>query len=382
MTTAECEGRGGHLPNEIIGAIVSYLPLQDVVACRLVCSRWAAAIDTCPPIWKQLLMDVFPYVLQRSSGDRACGVTGSSPLSSSSSSSASSSSSSSSAATAAVAAAKTTTTTTTTATTKAAGAAGRSVALSTTSSTSTPSLPSSATTSDTRTQGQSLHHCHNNDDGQINDDRGVNSGAAAAAAPRAEDKRANAIGYRATFMAECRRISRWRSRDSWTLRSFDPPVNYESTVLLVGTPYNRCSSAYRAMISLKGTVLTTTHDDGTVRMHRLESDVLDASLGPRSVVERQSRTGIPEEVAVVSLASPHDIDAGGPAHVWTGGMDASVCVWDLATRTRVARIADAFPSPVLCMHGCDGAVITGSLCGSVRLWTGPSLAESTLFREV
>lgn len=117
-------------------------------------------------------------------------------------------------------------------------------------------------------------------------------------------------------------------------------------------------------------------------MHRLESDVLDASLGPRSVVERQSRTGIPEEVAVVSLASPHDIDAGGPAHVWTGGMDASVCVWDLATRTRVARIADAFPSPVLCMHGCDGAVITGSLCGSVRLWTGPSLAESTLFREV
>jgi WD40 repeat protein len=197
--------------------------------------------------------------------------------------------------------------------------------------------------------------------------------------------------YRAAFFAECKLIARWRAGRPWT-QSLNPPLRYahvdsmataEAAAASSHDPHD--ASAYRAFIGVRGSVLVTSHGDGTVRMHSLETNgqVDMSTVPPRTVMARHSdRAGAAESVAVVSLAAPDDVDGDGPAHVWTGGMDSSVCVWDLKSRTRVVRITNAHPSPVLCMHGCDGAVITGSLCGSVRLWTGPSLDESTAFSEV
>jgi hypothetical protein len=325
------------LPDELVGVVASFLPLRDVLACRLVCSRWAACIDAAPTVWKQLFFAAFPRSHRHT---HVHSLAASSP---------------------------------------AVPAPAPAPA-----PTPTPTPP-------THVSGASeMLRPHT---GHDNDNRTEGTGTRSPPLPKRKSKLAGGSVplYRAAFFAECKLIARWRAGRPWT-QSLNPPLRYahvdsiataEAAAVSSHDPHD--ASAYRAFIGVRGSVLVTSHGDGTVRMHNLETNgqVDMSTVPPRTVMARHSdRAGAAESVAVVSLAAPDDVDGDGPAHVWTGGMDSSVCVWDLKRRTRVVRIADAHPSPVLCMHGCDGAVITGSLCGSVRLWTGPSLDESTTFSEV
>ena len=346
MSGAGGAGGAASLPDELVGVVASFLPLRDVLACRLVCSRWAACIDAAPAVWKELFLSAFvtrsASQLVRSPHYPAAPVT---PT-----------------------------------------AAEAAEADATTAHSFVLDVHSGPTGHDGDGAAGSAISC-----AVATNAPPKNKKAAAAATTTTTTTTLVCSGYRGAFLAKCKLIARWRADRPWE-ESLDPPLRYEQLDSTAAAPHrteastHNDASAYRALIGVNGSVLVTAHGEGSVRMHNLEaSGLTDSSAGPRTVIARHSEhAGAAASVAVVSLAAPDGVDGGddGPAHVWTGGMDASVCVWNLKSRTRVARIADAHPSPVLCMHGCDGAVITGSLCGSVRLWKGPSLAESTIHREV
>jgi WD40 repeat protein len=171
------------------------------------------------------------------------------------------------------------------------------------------------------------------------------------------------------FLQQCRLNAAWGTADCWQLARFERGWG-ELDSAAAADP-----QAYRALFGPQAAVLLTAHGDGSVQMH----DVA-AGAGQLPPERRRTTSGSQGEEgsAVVSLTTPHSLDAGH-AEVWTGAMDGSICFWDLRDQTRIGRLANTHTGAVVCMHSADGVVISGSLSGETRLWTGPSLDESTLF---
>eukprot|EP00035_Acanthoeca_spectabilis_P033829 m.25634 g.25634 ORF g.25634 m.25634 type:complete len:492 (-) comp6219_c0_seq1:40-1515(-) len=180
---------------------------------------------------------------------------------------------------------------------------------------------------------------------------------------------------KAAFLHQCKGASAWRKGDRWESVQF----GWEWGEVDLTT---HDTQAYRAHFSRDVSILVTAHGDGTLRLHDVGPPQRPDTAGHNRTTTfrhcKASEAVATNSVAVVAMATPHTEDSGSEI-IWTGAMDSSVSIWDLHRPANKIHIHHAHSDAVVCLHGAGGVVLSGSLSGETRLWTGPSIEESALF---